>query len=85
LGEILFEKVTVAQLVSWFLTSREEHRLRVFENRVLRRIFGHNEELHALYSSSRIVRVIKARRMRWAGHVAHGGDEGYIQHFGWDA
>jgi hypothetical protein len=64
------------------LTFREEHRLRVFENRVFRRIFGperdevtglrklHNEELHGLYSSPSIVRVIKARRMRWAGHVA---------------
>jgi hypothetical protein len=65
------------------LTLREEHRLRVFENRVLRRIFGptrdevtggwrklHNEELHGLYSSPSIVRVIKARMMRWAGHVA---------------
>jgi hypothetical protein len=69
------------------LTLREEHRLRVFENRVLRRIFGHkrdevtggwrklhNEELHGLYSSPRIVRVIKARRMRWAGHVVHKGE-----------
>jgi hypothetical protein len=58
-----------------------EHRLRVFENRVLRRIFGpkreedgswrkfHNDELHSLYSSPNIVRVIKSRRMRWAGHV----------------
>jgi hypothetical protein len=58
-------------------------RLRVFENRVLRRIFGpkrdeatgewrrlHNEELNDLYSSSNIIRVIKSRRMRWAGHVA---------------
>jgi hypothetical protein len=66
---------------------REEHRLRVFENRVLGRIFGpkrdevtgswrklHNEELHGLYSSSSIVRVIKARRMRWAGHVARVGE-----------
>jgi hypothetical protein len=56
---------------------REEHRLRVFENRVLRRIFGpkreedgwsrklHNDELHILYSSPHIVRVIKSRRMRW--------------------
>jgi hypothetical protein len=60
----------------------EKHRLRVFENRVLRRIFGpkreedgswrklHNDELHNLYSSPNIVRVIKSRRMRWAGHVA---------------
>jgi hypothetical protein len=69
---------------TWSLTLREEHRLRVFENRVFSRIFGpkrdevtggwrklHNEELHGLYSSPRIVRVIKARRMRWAGHVAH--------------
>jgi hypothetical protein len=68
------------------LTLREEHRLRVFENRVLGRIFGpsrdevtggwrklHNEELHGLYSSPSIIRVIKARRMRWAGHVAHRG------------
>jgi hypothetical protein len=69
------------------LTLREEHRLRVFENRVLRRIFGpkrdevtggwrklHNEELHGLYCSPSIVRVIKARRMRWAGHVARMGE-----------
>jgi hypothetical protein len=61
---------------------REDHRLRVFENRVLRKIFGlkreedgswiklHNGELHNLYSSPNIVRVIKSRRMRWAGHVA---------------
>jgi hypothetical protein len=66
---------------------REDHRLRVFENRVLRRIFGpktdevtggwrklHNEELHGLYSSLSFVRVIKARRMRWVGHVAHMGE-----------
>jgi hypothetical protein len=62
---------------------REEHRLRVFENRVLRRIFGpkreevtgdwrkvHNEELHNLCYSTNIIRMIKSRRMRWAGHVA---------------
>jgi len=65
------------------LTLREERKLRVFENMVLRRIFGprrdevtgewrrlHNEELKDLYSSPSIVRVIKWRRMRWAGHVA---------------
>jgi hypothetical protein len=69
------------------LTSGEEHRLRVFESRVLRRIFGpemdevtggwrklHNEELHGLYSSPSIIRVIKSRRMRWAGHVARMGE-----------
>jgi hypothetical protein len=67
---------------TWTLTSGEEHRLRVFENRVLRRIFGperevggswrklRNDELHGVYSSPNIVRVIKSRRMRWAGHVA---------------
>jgi hypothetical protein len=64
----------------------DEHRLRVFENIVLRKIFGpkrkedgswrklHNDELHSLYSSPNIVRVIKARRMRWAGHVARMGE-----------
>jgi hypothetical protein len=68
---------------TWSLTLREEHR--VFENTVLRRIFGpkreedrswrklHNYELHSLYSSQNIVRVIKSRRMRWAGHVARMG------------
>ena len=65
---------------------REEHTLRVFENRVLRRVFGpkrdevtgewrklHNEELSDLYSLPNIVRVVKSRRMRWAGHVARMG------------
>jgi hypothetical protein len=59
------------------LTLREEHRLSVFENRVLRRIFGPKRDevtggwrkLHGLYSSPSIIRVIEARRMRWAGHV----------------
>jgi hypothetical protein len=68
---------------NWSLTLREEPRLRVFENRVLRRIFGRkrdevtgewrkldNEELRNLYSSPDIIRQIKSRRMRWAGHVA---------------
>jgi hypothetical protein len=71
---------------TWSLTLREEHRLRVFENRVLRRIYGskreedgswrklHNDELHSLYSSPNFVRMIKSRRMRWAGHVARMGE-----------
>jgi hypothetical protein len=71
---------------TWSLTLREEHKLRVSENRVLRRIFGpkreedgswrklHNDELHSLYSSPNIIRVIQARRMRWAGHVARMGE-----------
>jgi hypothetical protein len=71
---------------TWSLTLREEHRLRVFENRVFRRIFGpkreedeswrklHNDELHNLYSSPNIFRVIKSMRMRWAGYVARMGE-----------
>jgi hypothetical protein len=57
---------------TWSLTLREEHRLRVFENKVLRRI---NEELHDLYSSPSIIRTTKSRRMRWAGHVARMGEK----------
>ena len=68
---------------TWSLTVTEEQRLRVFENKVLTKIFGakrdeitgewrklHNAELHALYSSSNIIRSLKSRRLRWAGHVA---------------
>ena len=67
---------------AWSLTLREERRLRVFENRIPRRVFGpkrddngkwrrlHNEGLHCLYRSPNIVRVIKSRRLRWADHVA---------------
>jgi hypothetical protein len=70
---------------TWSLTLREEQRLRISENRVLRRIFGpkreedgswrklHNDEIHNLYSSPNIVRMIKSWRMRWAGHVARMG------------
>jgi len=78
------------------LTFREKHRLRVFENRVLRRIFWakrddetrewkkiHNEELNDLYSSLNIVRVIKSRRMRWAGHVARMGEVKACTGFWW--
>jgi hypothetical protein len=72
---------------TWSLTVREEHKLRVYENRVLRRIFEpkrggvtggwrklNNEELHNLYSSPSIIRIIKLRRMRWAGHLARMGE-----------
>jgi hypothetical protein len=72
---------------TWSLTLREECRLRVAENRVLRRIFGpkrnevtgewrrlHNKELYALYSLPNIIPVIKSRRLRWAGHVARMGE-----------
>jgi len=73
---------------TWSLISREQRKLRVFENVVLRRIFGprrdevmgewrrlHNEELNDLYSSPNIVWVIKSRGMRWVGHVARMGEE----------
>jgi hypothetical protein len=86
-------KTVILQVVlygceTWSLTLREEHRLRVFENRVLRRIFGpkrdevtgewrklHNEELRNLHSSQNIIRQIKLWRMMWAGHVARMGEE----------
>jgi hypothetical protein len=70
---------------TWSLTLREEHRLRVFKNRLLGRVFGLKREevaggwrglhddLHGLYTSPNIVKVIKSRRMRWAGHVARTG------------
>jgi hypothetical protein len=64
------------------LTLRKEHRLRVFENRVLRIIFGpkreevaggwrrlHNEKLHSLYASPKVIRVFRSRRIRWEGYV----------------
>jgi hypothetical protein len=81
LGDVLYGCET------WSLTLREERRLRVFENRVLRQVFGlkrdevtgewrklHSEELSDLYSSPNIVRVVKSRRMRSAGHVVRMGE-----------
>jgi len=80
--------VVLYRCETWSLTLREERKLRVFENMVLRRIFGprrdevtgewrrlHNEELNDLYFSPNILRVIKSRRMRWAGHVARMSEE----------
>jgi hypothetical protein len=81
---------------TWSLTLRERHIQRVFENRVLRRIFGpkrdeiiggwrelHNEELHNLYSFPNIIRMNKSTRMIWAGYlVCMGGEEEGTQGFG---
>jgi hypothetical protein len=82
LPDVLYECET------WSLTLREEHRLRVFENRVLRGVSGpkrdeitgewrklHDEELRILYSSPNIIRQIRSRRLRWAGHMARMGEE----------
>jgi hypothetical protein len=83
----LYAKKWMCGCETWSLTLREERRLKVFENRVLRSIFGpkrdevtgewrklHDEELSDLYSLPNIVRVVKSRRMRWAGHVARMGE-----------
>jgi hypothetical protein len=83
---------------TWSLTLREEHRLRVFKNKVLRRIFGpkrdeltrdwrklHNEELFDMYSSPSIIRIIKSRRMRLAGHLARMGRRGTRIDYWWES
>jgi hypothetical protein len=80
---------------TWSLILREEYRLRVFENRVLRRIFGpkrdevtgewrklHSEELHNLYSFPDITRQMKSRRMRWVVNVTRMGEERNVYDFG---
>jgi hypothetical protein len=77
---------------------REEHGRKVFENRVLRKIFGlkmdevteewrklHNQELRYLYSSSNIIRIIKPRRMRWVGHVAQMGRKASHVGYWWES
>ena len=82
-NETIILAVVLYGCETWSLTLREEHRLRVFENKALRKIFGvkkdditgewrmlHNAELHALYSTTNIIRNPKSRRLRWAGHVA---------------
>jgi hypothetical protein len=85
----IISPVVLYRCETWSLTLREEHILRVFENRVLREIFGpkrdevtggwrelHNEELHNLYCLPSIIRIIKAREIRWAGHLARMGLRG---------
>jgi hypothetical protein len=77
---------------TWSLRLREEHRLRAFENRLLRRVLGlkrdmvtgewrtlHIEKLHNLYSYPNIIRQVKSRRMRWTGYVTHMGEERKVQ------
>jgi hypothetical protein len=83
---------------TWSLILRERHRLNVFENRVLRRIFElkrdemtgewrklHNEKLHNLYSSPDIIRQINSSRMRWAGHVSRMGEERKLNKVWWES
>jgi hypothetical protein len=83
----MISPVIVYGYETWSVVLREEHRLRVFENRVLRRIFRtkrdevtggwrklHNEELHGSYSSPSFIKMIRSRRMRWTGHVARMGE-----------
>jgi hypothetical protein len=80
------------------LTLREEHRLRLFENRVPRRTFGperaevtggwrklHDEELHNLYSRPNIIRMSESRRMRWVGHAARMGHEKFVRSYSCEA
>jgi hypothetical protein len=92
-GNVTIYKTIILPVVlygcgTWSLTVREEHKLRVFENKVLRRrlrprregVTGgwrklHNEKLHNLYSSPSIIGIIKSRRMRWVGHMARMGEK----------
>jgi hypothetical protein len=88
LSQLVFIYVVSYGCETWSLTLKEEHRLRIFENRMLSRIFGpkrdevtgewrklHNEELHDLYSSPSIIRTIKSKRMSLTGHVARIGEK----------
>ena len=88
INRIIILPVVLYGCETWSLRLRKERRVRVFENRMLRRIFGpkgdevtgewrklHIKELNDLYCSPNIVRVIKSRRMRWAGHAARVGRE----------
>jgi hypothetical protein len=87
LDKLIRHKIFLYGYEAWSLTLREERKLKVFENRVLKRVFGpkrdevtgerrklHNEGLNDRYSLPNIVRVVKSRRMRWAGHLARMGE-----------
>jgi hypothetical protein len=89
-------RVVLYECETWSLTLKEERRLRMFENRVLRRLFGperddvtgewrklYNDKLNGLYSVPNILRVIKSRRMRLAGHVARIGQGRGVFKFWW--
>jgi hypothetical protein len=86
--KIRIYRTRILPVCAWSLILREEHRLRVFGNRVLKRIFGpkrnevtggwrklHNEELHNLYSSPSQIRMKKSKRVTWAGHVVRMGEK----------
>jgi hypothetical protein len=94
----IINAVVLYECETWSLILRKERRRRVFENGVLRRMFGpkgdemvggrrklHNEELHNLYSSSSIIRMIKSRTIRRAGHVARMGRRGIHIGFWWES
>jgi hypothetical protein len=96
--KIIILLVVLYRCGTWSLPLREEYSVRVFENRVLRRIFGpkrdemvggwrklRNEEFRNLYSSPSIIRIIKSKRMRWAGYVARMGRRGMIIGFWWES
>jgi hypothetical protein len=96
--KIIILPVVLYGFETWSLTLTEEHRLRVSENRVLRRIFGptrvdvtgkwrklHSGELHNLYSSPDIIMQIKSRTMRWAGHLASTGGGETCTRFWWES
>jgi hypothetical protein len=96
--KVIFLLVVLYGCETWFLTLTEEHIQKVFENRILRRVFGpkkdevvgdcrklHNEELRNLYSSPNIIRQIKSRRMRCAGHVACMGEKENCTWFRWES